>query len=148
MARKTATEYIDELIEQGFSTPDSICKEAEKRLDEIEKKIEEKSVLIDLLKIHNYNSKYTTRKKTFTEQVTTYSTNKDISNSIIILVEKMNKENISKKEILIEVGYDNQDPTPVYIVLKDLLEKGILKQNDVDRSVSKGHNWDSGKELC
>ena len=151
MKRLTVEEYIDQAIDNGYTTTSSIIEKVQTRLEEIEKLLtdldklrEEKILLVNVLRSYKQDtSKFQIKKKIFNRELgVTIQTDKEINNKIIEIMKENKFESIMKKDIIIGVGYDSKDPSPVYLVLKDLLEKGILIQND-NRTISRGPKWES-----
>jgi len=148
--KKTAEQYIDSLVDQGYTTPTKIVDEVTNRLLKVNEDLaklndlrEEKYLLLEVLKSYKKDvSKFSSRNKIF-EEVLPVKTDKEISDKIVEIVRNTSFISIMKKEILIIVCYDNKDPSPVYIAIRDLLKKGILKQNE-DRTISKGDCWIDG----
>jgi hypothetical protein len=144
-------DFISDCLENGITKMPDVCKKALQRRDEIDLELqkiydlkEERDNLQKVLKALNHDEAKRGRKSK-APPVNEIDTS-DKSNTFILLlkdicsfVEKVSRP-LTSREIIVSVGYDGLDPTPVYYGIKYLAERNVLGRND--RDIIKGSNWD------
>jgi histidinol phosphatase-like enzyme len=145
-------DYINNCLNDDVSNMAEICKKAILERDEIDKKISEikklkerRDNLQKVLKSLNHKEGNLRKPKPPMVNVEISSLNDDPAYADMIkdiceIIDKYN-EPITPSKIIKEIGYENEDPTSVYMSIKWLCEKGILMKNQ-DRTISKSKNWD------
>lgn len=149
-------DFVEMCLDQDITKPIDITNEALRQRDEIDLKLEEFQKLREhrdnLTKvIRSLNPELKERKKTVTS-IYPDLVNDDITDQmrdIIKLIFKFINEtdkNVSSREVIAGVGWDNDEPSPVYLSIRFLLENGILSRN-ADRTLLKGPEWDNRDSL-
>jgi hypothetical protein len=142
--------YINNCLEIGITSHNKMREEAYKKmflLDEEIKELDKKRMDLrvernNFVKILKTLDPDVSRKKLKNKEISMENSQSDtwcndISDSICSIIKD---REASPREIIEYVGYSNDDPTPVYAAIKNLLEVGILIRNE-DRTLTKGPSW-------
>lgn len=145
--------FISECLEQGITNMADICNKAIEKRDEIDAKLEEiqplreqRENLQKVLRSLNHNESKRGRRN-LPPMINASIGNDDGDITFQpLLIDICNVINnatrpLTSREIVTQVGWDKQDPTPIFMGIKYLFERGILKRNN-DRAVGPGENWD------
>jgi len=146
--------FISNCINDGISKPSDICNKALDRRNEIDLELEkiyelreERDNLQKVLKSLNHEEARRRRVKSPTINNELKDAEKDPSyiellKEIAGVVENSSKP-LTSREIIVKVGYDGLDPSPVYMAVKWLFERSVLQRNKEDRTITKGTDWDN-----
>lgn len=145
--------FISICLEKGITNMADICSKAIERRDEIDKRLEEILILREerdnlqkvLRSLNHEESRKGRRSKPPIVNMSIGNDDSEVTftpllKDICKAVEESTRP-LSSREIITKV-WDGQDPTPVYMGIKYLFERGILKRNN-DRAIEAGNNWNS-----
>jgi len=152
-------DFISECIDNGFSKPTDIIKIALEKRNKIDEEIEkicklkeERDNLQKVLKVFNYEDVRKPRRiKTSAINNELNESEKDPSymeliKDVVDVVESANR-GLTSRELIVKVGYDGLDPSPIYMAIKWLFSKLILKRDLETKIITKGSAWEERNNI-
>jgi hypothetical protein len=145
--------FISHCLEKGITNMADICQEAIKERDEIDAELEKIHDLRErrenlqkvLRSLNHEEAKRGRRSKPPMVNPNIGEGDEDPTYSGLLesICDTINEatRSLTSREIINKVGYDGLDPSPVYMGMKWLLERGIIKRND-DRTMERGGEWE------
>lgn len=153
---KFVEDYINECLEKGVSKINDICDLATQEIESIDEEIEHiyilkerRDDLVKVLKNFNKNNIYGKKNKEEQEEPELVNINKTPSyNDLLVKIcdKFVDDSPLTTSIIISSIGYENKDPTHIYVALKWLLDCGILER-DENRSFKKGPAWTTKNDL-
>jgi hypothetical protein len=132
--------FIQECAKDGKSSPDDICKEALRKIEDIEKMIETKSNLMGVLRFFKYK-----KKSSEVEECNFNEIDKNIADGIMTFLEEYLElgEKIQYGNFIKEYfsEFDQEEIRNVSVVIKQLFKNNILSNNE-DGEIIKGFNYE------
>jgi hypothetical protein len=145
-------DFLEKCIDKGITKPADIASEALKQRDLIDVQLKDFQKIRELRDnltkvIRSLNPELKEKKKAvisiYPDLVDDNLTDsaKNIANAICDYMNPLDSSATSR-DIIGGIGWGAEEPTPVYMSIRYLLEKGILLRN-ADRSFTKGPNWEN-----
>ena len=155
-------EYMSECIDRGICTPKDICNRAMQRIDDIDEELlrhqalrKEKSNLEMVLRTFNHEA-FKKPRKSKEPMINSEVAEADLDPSYINLLSSIcgfidqSEHSVMPREIIdrmlknnaIEHGTVDDKQRCIYMSIKWLLDRGIIRRDEANRSLSQGKNWE------
>jgi len=144
--------FISECIDNGITNMGDICNLALEKRNELDKKIEEiqalkiqREKLQDVLRSLNHDESKGRGRRSKQPIVNIIDDENDptYTNLLCDICDIIDKSHgpMTPREVITQIGYSNDDPSPVYMAIKWLASRGVLSRNSFDRTIERGENW-------
>ena len=147
--------FTTKCLEKGKCKPREICEEAAKEIDRIDDELDriyalrtQRDNYVSVMRSFGHDFGKSRGRRSKPPMVNPEISNADDDPSFLKLIhsvcEEVEKSDypLTPRRLISGVGYEGSDPSPVYVSLKWLLDRGILKRNE-DRAFLPGEKWDS-----